>query len=53
MDNIRHADGKEDLTEIEGTVEHIVYQNEGNGYTVCELEVSDGDIVTLVGNMPF
>ena len=53
MDNIRNVDGKEDLTEIEGTVEHIVYQNEGNGYTVCELEVSDGDIVTLVGNMPF
>lgn len=53
MDNIRNVGGKEDLTEIEGTVEHIVYQNEGNGYTVCELEVSDGDIVTLVGNMPF
>lgn len=53
MENVRNVGGKEDLTEIEGTVEHIVYQNEGNGYTVCELEASDGDYITLVGNMPF
>ncbi len=53
MDNIKNVGGKEDLTEIEGTVEHIVFQNDSNGYTVCELEASDGDYITLVGNMPF
>ena len=45
--------GKEELLSIEGTVEHIVYQNENNGYTVCELAASDEDYLTLVGEMPF
>lgn len=45
--------GKEELLAIEGTVERIVFQNESNGYTVCELESSDEDLVTLVGIMPF
>lgn len=45
--------GKEELLPLEGTVEHIVYQNENNGYTVCELAASDDDYVTLVGEMPF
>jgi hypothetical protein len=33
-DNIINKDG---LSEILGTVEHIVFQNEENGYTVCEV----------------
>lgn len=37
---------------IEGTVEHIVYQNEENGYTVCDLASKD-ELITLVGIMPF
>ncbi len=49
-DNIVNKDG---LSEIEGTVEHIVFQNEENGYTVCELVLSDDDLVTAVGQMPF
>ncbi len=53
MDNIKNAVNKEALSEISGTVEHIVYQNEDNGYTVCELSVSDEDYITLVGQMPF
>ena len=49
-DNVVNKDG---LSEIEGTVEHIVFQNEENGYTVCELVLSDDDLVTAVGQMPF
>ena len=45
--------GREGLNELEGTVEHIVYQNESNGYTVCELATPDDDLVTAVGSMPF
>lgn len=53
MSEETRLDGREGLSEIEGTVEHIVYQNEGNGYTVCELATPDDDLETLVGNMPF
>ncbi len=41
------------LTETEGVVEHIVYQNEENGYTVCELSSGEEEYFTAVGILPF
>lgn len=38
--------------EIKGQVESIVYYNEDNGYTVCNLDVNN-ELITAVGNMPF
>ena len=38
--------------EIKGQIEEIIYQNETNGYTVCELQV-EGELVTAVGYLPF
>lgn len=43
----------EDLVEISGIVDSVIYQNEENGYTVCEIDTGNGDPVTLVGEMPF
>lgn len=42
-----------DLLSIEGMIEHIIYQNEENGYTVCEMSVSDTELITAVGIMPY
>ena len=39
------------LLQIEGSVERIVYRNEDNGYTVLEIDV-DGEEFTAVGVMP-
>ena len=39
------------LQKIEGTVEQIVYANEDNGYTVCDVAVGD-DMITVCGIMP-
>ncbi|MEE8886424.1 MAG: ATP-dependent RecD-like DNA helicase [Eubacteriales bacterium] len=36
---------------IEGYVEHIVYRNEENGYSVLSVEAKEGE-VTCVGNVP-
>jgi len=41
-----------ELTVVEGTVDDVIYKNEANGYTVCEI-VSDKKVVTAVGYMPF
>lgn len=41
-----------DLVAIEGIVEEIIYKNEANGYTVCEIR-GGKSIVTAVGYMPF
>ena len=37
---------------IQGSVEHIVYRNEENGYTVLVLTNDDGE-VTCVGSFPY
>ncbi|MBE6631389.1 MAG: ATP-dependent RecD-like DNA helicase [Ruminococcaceae bacterium] len=42
-----------ELLSLCGTVEHIIYHNEENGYSVCELSVENEGEVTLVGVMPF
>ncbi len=43
---------EEQLLEISGSVEQIVFRNEKNGYTI--LEINDGrELVTAVGSMPW
>ncbi len=39
------------LQKLEGSVEQIVFCNDDNGYTVCDLSVED-DVVTVCGIMP-
>ena len=38
---------------LSGSVEGIVYSNEENGYTICDIATGDGDIVTVVGYLPY
>lgn len=40
------------MIEIEGTVEHIVYNNEENGYTVARVK-HNNEIISIVGYIPF
>lgn len=40
------------MIEIEGTVEHIVYKNDENGYTVARVKHKD-EIISIVGYTPF
>lgn len=36
---------------LQGTVENIIYSNDENGYTVCDIAYG-GDLITLTGYMP-
>lgn len=38
---------------VSGTVEDIIYQNEDNGYTICDVSDEGGFLFTLCGNMPY
>ncbi|MBQ8344859.1 MAG: ATP-dependent RecD-like DNA helicase [Clostridia bacterium] len=41
------------LDKLEGCIEGVIYSNEENGYSICDLSLSeDGEIVTIVGTMP-
>ena len=54
MENQRLEFGARDnyaLEKLEGTVEQIIYCNEENGYTVCDMSTED-DVVTICGIMP-
>lgn len=37
---------------IDGTIVHIVFTNEENGYTVLRLVTTDGELLTVVGTIP-
>ncbi len=38
---------------ISGSVETIIFSNEENGYTICDIGTEDGDLVTAVGYLPY
>ena len=37
---------------IDGTISHIIFSNEENGYTVLRLLTDDGELLTVVGTIP-
>lgn len=41
-----------DLETIEGEIYEVIYQNDDNGYTVCDVECNKS-LVTACGHMPF
>ena len=45
-------DKDEDYITLEGTVGKIIFQNEDNGYVVCEIETDD-ELAVVCGVMPF
>ncbi len=40
------------LQRLEGCIEHVIYANEENGYAICDMALSDDEIITVVGTMP-
>lgn len=36
-----------------GNIEEIIYSNDENGYTICDVATGDGDLVTVVGYLPY
>ncbi len=41
------------LIKLSGSVEHIIYSNEENGYTVADFGTDDDDLITVTGIMPY
>ena len=38
---------------ISGSVESVIYANEENGYTILRLRTEEGNLITLVGTLPY
>ncbi|MCR5826019.1 MAG: ATP-dependent RecD-like DNA helicase [Oscillospiraceae bacterium] len=43
----------EEQQTVIGTIASVIYQNEENGYAVLRLVTEDGELITLVGCIPF
>ncbi len=41
------------MLQLSGTIEHVVYANEENGYAICDLGTDTDDLVTVTGTMPY
>lgn len=39
--------------EIRGQIEEFIYQNESNSYTIAVFSLEDGEVITVVGYLPF
>ena len=44
---------KDGRSSVSGIVDSIIYQNEENGYCVCEIEGTNGDPVVITGIIPY
>lgn len=46
-------DQENELIELSGTVDSVIYKNEENGYTVLRVTDENGELVTVVGTFPY
>lgn len=44
---------QQNMDSVSGIVDSIIFQNEENGYTVCELEDTEGQPVVVTGVIPY
>lgn len=53
MDNRYERADENGIETLEGTVEGIIFSNEENGYTILDILIEKGEVVTAVGVMPY
>ncbi len=41
------------LLRLSGSVEHVIFYNEENGFAICDLGTEEGDLVTVTGILPY
>ena len=38
---------------LSGSIEHVIYANEDNGYAICDLGTDTDELVTITGTLPY
>ena len=52
MQDVEKLNDNASLQKLEGSIEHVIYSNEENGYAICDMAIADDEIVTIVGTLP-
>lgn len=53
QENENNQDVINGMEKLSGTVEGCIYSNEENGYGIFDFSLASGDILTIVGTLPF
>ena len=41
------------LIKLSGSIEHVIYSNEDNGFAICDLGTDTDDLITVTGILPY
>lgn len=41
------------VIKLSGSIEHVIYANEDNGYAICDLGTETDELVTITGTLPY
>ena len=41
------------LLKLTGSIEHVIYSNEENGFAICDLGTDTDELITITGTMPY
>lgn len=41
------------MVKLSGSVEHVIYANEENGFAICDLGTDSDELVTITGTLPY
>lgn len=52
MQDVEKTNESSGLIKLEGSIEHVIYSNDDNGYAICDMAANDDEIVTIVGIIP-
>ena len=41
------------LLKLSGSIEHVIYSNDENGFAICDLGTDTDDLITITGILPY
>ena len=41
------------MQKLSGSIEHVIYANEENGFAICDLGTDNDDLITITGILPY
>ena len=53
MEDINLTVDDNGLLKLSGSIEHVIYSNEENGFAICDLGTDTDDLVTITGILPY
>ncbi len=52
-EQLRISADEQGLLRLTGSIEHVIYSNEENGYAICDMGTDSDELITITGIMPY